>query len=196
MITTLLFDVDGVLLIGDPWNQDLAPIYGITDEMLRPFFTNAFPACLVGKADLKAELTPYLARWGWPHSTADFLDYWFRHHTLNTDLLQTIKQLRSSGLKCYLATQQECYRTDYILRELAFAQFFDGTFSSVDIGYMKDDTLFFETLLRDLDGCQPAEVLFWDDSAQNVAVARSAGLHAEVYSTFANFLVTMHMYRL
>lgn len=61
---------------------------------------------------------------------------------------------------------------------------------------MKNDGLFFEMAMRELDDCQPTEVLFWDDSAQNVAVARSAGLYAEVLSAFADFLVTMQVYSL
>ena len=191
MITTLLFDVDGVLLVGETWSKDLPAAYGITDEMLAPFFKNAFPTCLIGKADLKEELAPYLSRWNWPLSVDDFIDYWFRHYTLDQMLLQYVQQLRQNGIRCYLATQQERYRTDYILHTLGFARQFDGMFSSVDIGYIKSEMLFFEAVLRSLNTCQPAEVLFWDDSSTNVAIARSVGLQAEVYSNFAHFLVTM-----
>lgn len=196
MITTLLFDVDGVLLVGDPWNQDLASAYGITNEMLASFFKNAFPACLVGKADLKEELAVYLPRWGWSQTTEDFIDYWFCHHTRNEELLQAIQRLRQNGLKCYLATQQERYRTAYILHELGFAQLFDGIFSSADIGYMKSERHFFETVLRELADCQPGEALFCDDSAQNVATAQSAGLQAEIYRDVAGFLTTLRAYGL
>lgn len=194
MITTMLFDVDGVLLIGEPWNKDLARAYGITDEMLAPFFSSSFPACLIGKADLKEELATYLPRWGWPLSVDDFTDYWFRHHTIDKTLLQHIQQLRQSGIKCYLATQQERYRTDYILHDLGFAAQFDGAFSSVDIGYMKNKPQFFEAVLHKLDGCQLSEVLFWDDNTGNVATARGVGIQAEVYSDFASFLLAMRRY--
>lgn len=194
MITTLLFDVDGVLLVGEPWSKDLPAAYGITTEMLAPFFKNAFPACLIGKADLKEELAPYLSRWNWPLSVDDFTDYWFRHYTLDQTLLQHIQQLRQNGIRCYLATQQERYRTDYILHTLGFAHQFDGILSSVDLGFLKNETSFFEAVLRFLDPCQPAEMLFWDDSATNVTIARSVGLRAEIYSNFTSFLATMKDY--
>lgn len=194
MITTLLLDVDGVLLIGDPWHKELAATHGITDEMLAVFFRNSFQPCLTGQADLKEELAAYLTRWGWPSSVDEFIDYWFCHYTLNEELLQSVRQLREQGVRCYLATQQERYRTDYLLRTLNFAHLFDGCFSSVDIGYMKSDQRFFATVLRKLDECAPAEMLFWDDHAGNVAVAREMGIQAEVYSDFASFVAKMQDY--
>lgn len=194
MITTLLFDVDGVLLIGDSWNKDLASSYGITEEMLSPFFRESFPACLTGKSDLKEVLASYLTRWNWPHAVDDFVDYWFRRHARNEELLSTIQQFRQNGTACYLATQQEHYRTNYIWHTLGFAQLFDGIFSSVDIGYMKIDPLFFEAVVRELDGHLVTEMLFWDDQAGNVTTARSAGLHAEVYQDFTQFSSVMRTY--
>ena len=194
MITTLLFDVDGVLLIGESWNKDLADAYGITNEMLRAFFRGPFLACLCGKADLKRELAPYLTRWGWSQSVEDFLDYWFQRYTLNEKLLQYIQQLSQRGIKCYLATQQEYYRATYIWHTVGFEHLFNGMFSSIAYGYMKDDPQFFEAILCELNGCSHNEILFWDDSSHNVTVARSVGIQAELYHDFASFLATMQRY--
>ncbi len=193
MLKILLFDIDGVLAVGEPWHKDLEHIYGITPDMLTPFFQGPFQSCLIGKADLKAELATYLPRWDWPHSVDAFVDYWFRREALalNEKLLQTIQYLRQRSIKCYLATQQERYRTEYILREMGFAELFDGMFSSVDMGYMKTEPRFFTNILTALKDCQPDEVFFWDDTPANVATARSAGIRAEVYSDFAGFQVKM-----
>lgn len=195
MIKTVLFDVDGVLAIGDPWHLGLAQTYGITEEMLSPFFNGPFQACLTGKADLKDELAPYLARWGWQQSTEAFLDYWFlQGQTLDEQLLQIVQHLRQTGLKCYLATQQERYRTEYLLHEMGLIDAFDGMFSSVHIGYMKSDPRFFKAILCKLDGLQPEEVLFWDDTSQNVITAQSVGIQAEVYHDFDGFIHQMQRY--
>jgi putative hydrolase of the HAD superfamily len=189
----LLFDVDGVLVIGEPWNKDLARTYDITPDMLSPFFKGPFQACLVGKADLKAELATVLPRCGWPHSVDAFVDYWFRQggHVLNEPLLQNIQQLRRQGIKCYLATQQEQYRTTYILHEMGFADLFDGMFSSADIGYLKTEPRFFTSILTALEDCQAEDVLFWDDTPANVVTARSTGIQAEVYTDFVDFQAKM-----
>lgn len=191
MIKTLLFDVDGVLAIGEPWHKDLAPTYGITREMTAPFFKGPFQACLVGKADLKEELAAYLPRWGWSQSVEAFLDYWFCRYALDTQLLSTIQQMRARGIKCYLATQQERYRTAYILHEMGFAELFDGMFSSAHIGYMKSEPRFFTSVLDALTGCQAEDVLFWDDTPANVVTAQRVGIQAEVYRDFTHFLTTM-----
>lgn len=190
MITTMLFDIDGVIITGELWSKKLARTHGIHEEVLAPFFQGPFQACLIGQADLKEELARYLPRWGWTQSVEAFLDYWFRQeHTINEQLLQVVQQLRQRGIKCYLATQQERYRTTYFLREMSFPQQFDGMFSSVDLGYMKNNPAFFETVLRKIDCSCPDEVLFWDDTPANVATARSVGMRAEVYSDFVSFLL-------
>lgn len=190
------FVCEGVLVVGEPWGKKLAQEHGITQEMRAPFFREAFQPCLVGKADLKEALTPYLAQWGWQQSAEAFLDYWFRQEqTVDEKLLQTTQQLRQNGVKCYLATQQERYRTDYILHEMGFTNLFDGMFSSVDVGYMKHDPAFFETILHALDGYQAEEVLFWDDTPKNVETAQHVGIQAEIYTDFTSFIRQMQHYK-
>lgn len=191
MIKTMLFDVDGVLLVGEHWSKDLAHAHGITEEMLAPFFQGPFQACLLGQTDLKDELARYLPQCGWSQSVEPFIEYWFQRYTINEELLQHIQQLRENGIKCYLATQQERYRTDYILHTIGFASQFDGIFSSAHLGYLKTNPRFFEALLRELDEKQPAQVLFWDDSPANVATASSVGIRAEIYRDFTNFSLRM-----
>ena len=195
MIKAMLFDVDGVIVTGEPWNKELEPTYGITEEMRRPFFSGAFQACLLGKADLKEALAPYLAQWGWPHSTEAFLDYWFcRSQNIDEQLMRVIQQWRQGGITCYLATQQERYRTEYLQREMGLADLFDGMFSSAGLGCMKSDPAFFATILRELDGYQAGEMLFWDDTPGNVVTAQCVGIQAELYSDFAGFMHQMQKY--
>ena len=191
----LLFDVDGVLAIGGHWGKHLERDYGITRTMTQGFFTTNFGACIIGKADLKEELAPYLEQWGWQGTVDEIIAYWFRaEHNINEPLLAYIQTLRSQGLACYMATMQEQYRTTYILQEMGFEKQFDGMFSSAFIGYKKTQPEFYAHILKKLDTMQPEEVLFWDDSPANVATARSAGLRAEVYTDFADFTEKMRLY--
>ena len=195
MIKALLFDVDGVLANGDSWGKHLARDYGITQEMLSPFFKEKFYACLVGNADLKEELAEYLHRWGWQKSADDFLHYWFTHeHTIDEPLVTAVQQLRQQSIPCYLATNQEKYRTAYILEHMGFASTFDGIFSSAHIGYAKPDPAFFAYILNQLKDIKAHEMLFWDDSPTHIAAAQQAGLQAEIYTDFADFEQKMKNY--
>jgi len=182
MLKALLVDVDGVLAIGPPFSTSLARDYGITPEATTPFFQGRFRDCLVGTRDLKEELEHVLPSWGWYQSVDAFLEYWFTsEHVINTPLVEVIQRFRRRSLDCYLATNQERYRTKYLLRDMGFAKLFDGMFSSADVGCMKHDSLFFTRVIQQL-GEPPAEdLLFWDDSPGNVATAGAVGLRAERY---------------
>lgn len=147
MISTILFDVDGVLVVSEPFSATLAREYGITMEMTAPFFRGPFGQCLIGKADLKAEIASYLPMWGWRGSVDEFLGIWFTSgQQIDDALLTTVQRLRQQGIRCCLATNQERYRTEYLLTRMELAEQFDGCFSSAYIGYLKDHPAFFQTV--------------------------------------------------
>ncbi len=192
MIKVVLFDVDGVLANGGPFSRELERDYGITLQTTRPFFQGRFRECLVGNADLKEELAYVLPAWGWQGSVDEFLTYWFcSEHNINEPLMQEVQRLRRRGLPCYIATDQEKYRTAYLLEHMGFADAFDGIFSSAHVGYIKHDTRFFQSVLQTLQDIHAHEILFWDDTPSKVETARSAGLQAEVYHDFADFTEKM-----
>ena len=196
MISIILFDIDGVLVIGEPFSVTLARDYGITTEVTAPFFRGPFAQCLIGKADLKAEIASHLPQWGWRGSIEEFISLWFTSmQKIDEALLATVQQLRQEGMRCCLATNQERYRTNYLLAQTSLAGQFDGCFSSSHLGYMKDNPAFFQAVWRALPGEQASEMLFWDDLPTNVETARAVGLHAEVYTTFASFEQQMRLYR-
>jgi putative hydrolase of the HAD superfamily len=63
---------------------------------------------LIGKADLKEVVRPFLKEWGWEKSVEDFLDYWFKsEHKIDEELVDYIQELRKKGVNCYLVTNQK-----------------------------------------------------------------------------------------
>jgi len=191
MITTLIFDADGVLINGESFSETLARDYDVDHAKEKEFFTTKFQECLVGEADLKESVAPYLTSFGWKGSVDEFLDYWFKAgHSLDEPLMTYVKKLREAGLRVVLATNQEKYRTEYMLEHMGFADAFDKIYSSAHLGLKKPAVEFFAHVVDDL-GTSKDEVLFWDDDQRNIDGATEYGIRAEFYSDYASFLAKM-----
>ena len=141
------------------------------------------------------EISNYLPKWGWEKSVDDFLKYWFESEDkIHQSLVEEIHKLRKQGIKCYLATNQEKYRTEYILRNMGFENIFDGIFSSAQVGHMKHTNEYYRHILSQLTDIKLNEILLWDDDMKNIGKAKQIGLHAEFYTSFEDFQKKMEQY--
>lgn len=187
MITTAIFDIDGVLTKkrAELFSQRFAKDYAIPLDDVTAFFTTEFPACLTGDADLKEVLVPYLKKWQWQDSVEAFLEYWFRSEPeLSTEVLSVIEILRDHDIECYVASEQEKYRAAYLLRLNGLVDLIDGAFFTSILGVRKYTTEFYEKMLKRI-GVPAEEVVFWDDTEENVLAAQKAGITAYLYTEFA-----------
>lgn len=192
MIKVIIFDADGMLLSQERPSIFLPKDYGISTEQLNPFFNGPFQDCLIGKADLKEVILPYLTAWNWSEGLESFLKLWFtREVRMNTELSKYISELRAQGIVCILATNQEKYRFQYMLEDLGFAKIFNRTYASSNVGYKKPKSEFFQKIMEDLGNINKEEILFWDDREENVQGAKDFGFNSELYTTFDNFIQTM-----
>ena len=197
MIKAAIFDVDGVIIVSNSsrfsykiFSQRIADEYGASPESLSQFFNEVFPKCLVGKADLKNEIQPYLKEWNWNDDVDSLLDYWFRNESnIDKRVLEIVQQLKDKGIKCYLGTNQEKYRIEYLRNQLGLGDIFENIFSSAYIRHRKNEPQFFEYVLEKLRDIKPAELLFIDDSKDNIENAKNLGIQAYLYQNFEDFQV-------
>ncbi|MBI4004533.1 HAD-IA family hydrolase [Candidatus Roizmanbacteria bacterium] len=195
MIKVLLLDVDGVIVNARRFSETLEKDYGLTEEDTLLFFKGKFLDCLIGKADLYEELLPHLKEWGWAKSVDEFVEYWFTsEHKIDEQLMDYVGELRKKGIKCYIVTNQEKYRTEYLLSEMNFDTLFDGIFSSAHIGFRKPREDFFLYVLRRLKGIKRDEIVLWDNTPEHIESARQLGIHAELYKGFDTFREKMKNY--
>lgn len=185
----MLFDADGVTIINETYfSKKLERDFSISTKITEPFFTGEFQKCITGQADLKELLGNHAKEWGWKKSVDELLAYWFKcEHNVSEELIEGIQKVRSMGIKCYLATNQERYRTDYIIDQMGFGKSFDGVFSSANIGYTKPGKEYFQHILGDLEGILPEEIVYFDDSEKNVIAAKELGIDARLYSAYEDF---------
>lgn len=182
MITHILFDADGVLLHREMYfSERLARDYQIDLALISEFFKHDFHQCVIGQADIREKLAPYLPRWGWTQGVDALLDFWYSTDgILDTALLAEVDNIRARGIKCYLATDNEKGRLSYILDKVGLRPHFDGVFASSTLGAAKNAPAFWHSVIADLQ-VSPTQILFLDDDPKNVALAKAARVHAAVY---------------
>jgi putative hydrolase of the HAD superfamily len=188
----VLFDADGMTIVSQKFSDRMQAEQGISWEKMRSFFQGPFQQCKLGKADLKEELAKVVGEWGWTGSVESLMDYWLKTGSeLNMSTIDLVGELTVQGIKCYLATNQEKYRAEYLRSELGLGNVFDGLFVSAELGHTKDDPAFFEKALARIgeegDDVAREEVLFVDHEEKNLAAAASVGLSTHAYHDFDTF---------
>lgn len=183
MPKAILFDADGVVLKKQPYfSLEIARENDVPYEEIEPFYKNELRLCQTGKADIKEELAKYLPKWKWQGSADDFLHRWFTTDVhVDAEVLAVVDAARARGIHCFLASDQEKYRGEYIRTTAGLGKHFDGTFFSYEVGHQKSDPHFFHKVLATL-GLAPAEVQYWDDDQKNVDVAKGLGIDARFYT--------------
>ena len=179
MIRHVLLDADGVMQRGV--GSFLETMQRHLGEDAIEFLTRSFPEdgpVLRGEAEVVPLLAAALLERG---SDADaeqlFTEVWLAIEVL-PESIALARSLRASGLGVHLGTNQDSSRAAYMKAELGYADVFDTSFYSCDLGCAKPSAAFFDRVVAEL-GVDPDEVLFVDDSQPNVDGARGAGLHAE-----------------
>ncbi len=167
-ITTVIFDADGVINNAHmAFSEVLDKQHNLPFEATANFFKGPFLECERGEKDMREVLPEYLKKWQWPSSLDDFIEIWFNcEHSIEDAIIEHVKKMRGLGVGCYVATNQEKHRANYMLENMGFKNHFDGLYSSARLGALKPSQEFFERLLKELVK-QPSEVVFWDDSQDN-----------------------------
>jgi putative hydrolase of the HAD superfamily len=192
--TCFLFDAVGVIIQYQyRFSEKLAKDLNISLKDIEAFFEGDFQQCVVGKADLKVIITPYLDKWGWSKSTDQLLDFWFSYESkLNQDLVELIPKLQSQDIFCCLCTNQEKYRAYYLNEQLKFAKLFNHCFYSAEMHTKKPKEKYWDYIwnslnyLTDIDN--KSQVKFWDDNQGHVESALDFGFDARLFTNNDQFL--------
>lgn len=183
----VLFDADGVLTLPE---EVFSVVYsrsrGLDPEPFEQFFRTEWRDYATGKRDLKQAIADNPDLWQWHGSPDELLHMWFATEDVrNQELIELIAQLKTQGVQCYLATEQEKYRAEY-MRTVMFDGLFDGYFVTAELGVTKSQPEFYELILARLRQGRPelqaANVIFYDDSQPKIDTAKSVGIDARLYT--------------
>jgi putative hydrolase of the HAD superfamily len=180
-VRAVLWDADGVLQhLPAGWEASMRPVVGHLVDDVEAFLAEAFAAerpALTGDARWVEVLPGLLEKWGIGDSYDDALQVWLTIEPV-AETREIVTALRQTGVRCYLATNQDEHRGRHMHENLGYADLFDDTFYSFELRVAKPDPAYFRAILDRL-GLPAGEVLFVDDNATNVESARSVGLRAE-----------------
>ena len=184
-IDTILFDADGVIQrpTADRPARWTALLGGADDEVVGRFKQDVFAVerpCHSGDVDFLAALRDVLAKWNCAHAYEDALRTWTAIE-VDQPVVELIAAVRMSGVRCYLATNQEPYRARHMTEQLHYGRLFDRLFFSCELGCSKPEPRYFTAILAAAT-LNPDTTLFIDDTEANVRAAESVGIRAEVFT--------------
>jgi putative hydrolase of the HAD superfamily len=188
----IIYDNDGMITYGGRFSEQYAKEYGVDPAAMAPFFDGPFKDCLVGKADLKEELAKVLEAWKWSGTVDELLAYWFSiGDAVYNNVYDSISRLKAQGAVVCLATNQEKYRTQYLVTKLAYDKVFDEIICSADLGVYKHSPegleKIFQILKEKYGVMDKGEILYWDDREDHVESLNKAGFNGQLYRDYPSF---------
>ncbi len=192
----ILFDIDNVLIRPPRYFSEELEEQGHKDavEHLKSFFLNEdWRKCKEGKADPFKLVAPYLKKFGWKKSAKEFFlqHAQFGEKYLDKNFISNIKKLKEKGIKCYLCTDQAKYKAEYLLNDMGFKDIFYKHFISHSIGYRKCHDEFWVYVLKELKkefkDLDVNEIVYFDDSQDNVDLALKFGIKGFVFTDIVRF---------
>jgi putative hydrolase of the HAD superfamily len=112
------------------------------------------------------------------------IDFWT---VFDIRVLNWTEDLRRAGFKTSILSNLPRTLGERLRAEKGFLDHFDQVTFSYELGVIKPEAEIYHYAIRGL-GVEPAEALFLDDRAENVEGGRAAGIHAELFTTWEEFL--------
>ena len=180
MIRLVAFDLDGVLIPSSASYEFFEQHHGITRADFGEFFRGYYHDAMLGAVDLYDILAPALSAWKWKGTIEEFAAVWFGScRDCEPEGMQVVRDLRSRDVLCYVASNQDNRRADFLDSQPWLQELFHQRFFSCRMGVMKPSAGYFEAIQK-ASGVLPSEILFVDDKQENVEGARACGWNAEL----------------
>jgi len=105
---------------------------------------------------------------------------------LRSWMIEVAKKLRKARVRCAILSDQTNW-LDELNEKYDFFQWFDRVFNSFHMGKSKQDPTIFDDIAEELH-VTPAQILFIDDSSENIERAQKKGLQTILYKDQGVFM--------
>jgi len=185
----IVFDVDGVLIKSKDehgkylWHKNIQRDLGLNPDQMRKIYSGGWHSVTKGLLDAQQYFKNMFAELNVDLSVDVFIDYWLKQDlVIDLEMLSEVSLIK--GPKLYIGTNQESIRTNLIQKK--FGSYFDGIFSSCQVGANKPDLEFFRHIESALN-VKPGDIAFIDDSRPNIEAALQCGWNCHHYQDFGDF---------
>jgi FMN phosphatase YigB (HAD superfamily) len=183
----MLFDVDGVLI------KHLSYFSGFLESNGFPNAKNTITTfyksyinreCDRGVLDPFEEIEPYIKEIMWDKSSKDYYDEQYRYEKqyIDQELLNCISEINRVSIPCYIATNQNQYRKQFLLEEMKISEVFTKAYFSSDMGYVKPEMEYWDYVYKDISAIDPTikpkDIVFLDDLEDNVESSKNYGFNS------------------
>ena len=181
-IDLVVWDFDGVFNAnyneeGYRWQKTIDADLSMDGPAFRhALFSPKFLAIMTGHVDLRDALEELLPTAGYSHGPDAFMEYWFSNDYFhNEGMDELLVDVRATGVKCVIGTNNEPYRAGYIKDQWGYGARVDTIYTSGLMKVAKPDHDFYQHIM-DAEGLSDrARVLFIDDHPENIVSANEYG---------------------
>jgi len=177
-VAAVLWDADGVLQqVPASWFELLGQTIGDEESLaLLDLLLPQMEDAARGTVAMTEQLPAALEMRGLAEHTDQVSEVWGTIEPLEATR-SFVRQLRSAGFGCHLATNQDDLRTSYMRARMGYDDLLDRCFYSCELGAAKPDEAFFQRVATELE-VELSELVFVDDTLENVHAAHGCGLPA------------------
>lgn len=186
-IKALFLDIGGVLLTNG-WDRNArrraADLFNLDYEQLNERHHLTFDTYESGKLSLDDYLKRIVFYEKRPYSPLEFTKFIMEQSEPYPDMLQLVRDLKQQhGLKLVAVNNEGREINAYRIRQFGLDAFFDAFVSSCYAHVRKPDTDIFQLAL-DIAQVEPEQVIYVDDRAMFVQVARTLGMHCLHHTSY------------
>lgn len=183
-IKVAFLDIGGVIL-SDGWNYkartEAVQKFGLDALKLEKDHAVAFPLFENGKLSLDEYLNAVIFTEERSFALAQFRDFVMSKSTLLPDFLNwLLKWKQTKNIRVFAVNNEGKELNDYRIDQFNLCNLFDAFVSSCEVGLSKPDPSIFKLALG-IAHIKPENVIYLDDRAIHVSIAKQLGINAFVH---------------